>query len=131
MPSGPTIILCLKIAVVAVTLLLLASIWALGKGYYRLHGRLNIAFFILTMTAVVVFEGLLQFGVPVTSHFGPADKTALAVHLWFVVPLIPVMILMLWTGLRHKGRVHVPLSYLFLILWLGTFVSGVFFLPHH
>jgi uncharacterized membrane protein YozB (DUF420 family) len=130
LPAGPTVILCLKIAVVGVTLLLLASLVALLRRNYRLHGRINIAFFTLTMIAVCVFEGMLQFGVPVTRHFSDADRLALKVHLWFVVPLIPVMILMLVTGLRHKGRVHVSLAGLFAILWLGTFISGVFFLPH-
>lgn len=130
MPSGPTIILSLKIAVIAVTAILIASLWALSRGRYRLHGRLNVAFFLLTVTAVIVFEGLLQLGAPVTSHFNDADKQALKIHLWFVVPLLPVMVAMLVTGLRHRRGVHVPLSFLFLLLWLGTFITGVFYLPH-
>lgn len=130
MPSGPTIILMLKIAVVGVTLLLLASIIALLRRRYRLHGRINIVFFTLTILAVLIFEGLLQFGVPVTDHFNDTDRLALKIHLWFVVPLLPVMIAMLVTGLRHKGRVHVPLAGVFAVLWLGMFISGVFYLPH-
>ena len=130
MPSGPTIILALKLAVVAVTLLLIASIWAISVGKRRLHGRLNIAFFVLTFVAVFAFEGLLQAGAPVTAHFADAEKQALRVHLCFVIPLLPVMVGMLATGLRGRSRVHVGLSYLFLFLWLGTFVTGVVFLPH-
>src|SRR4051812_3009291 len=62
MPDGTTIVLVLKVAVIAVTLLLLASLVALGYGRYRLHGRLNVVFFTLTVAAVVVFEGLIRLG---------------------------------------------------------------------
>ena len=42
MLSAPTIILTLKIAVIAVTLLFLSSLWPLSRGNYRLHGRINV-----------------------------------------------------------------------------------------
>ena len=51
-----TIILILKIAVTAVTVLLCASLVALARGNYRLHGRINIVFFVLTFLAVVGLE---------------------------------------------------------------------------
>jgi uncharacterized membrane protein YozB (DUF420 family) len=130
MLTGPNIILGLKVAVGLVTLLLLASLWALSKGNYRLHGRLNLLFTALTLTAVVGFEALLRFGVDVTGHFTPADRTALVVHLCFVVPLVPVMLIMAWSGWRHRDQLHVNLGYLFLLLWAGMFVTGMFFLPH-
>ncbi len=130
MPSGPTIILGLKIAVVAVTLILVASGWAIATGRRRLHGRLNITFFTLTVLAVCAFEGFLQAGAPVTAHFTPADKVALRIHLCFVIPLLPVMIVMLITGLKRRRRIHLPLSVLFLALWTGMLITGVFFLPH-
>lgn len=130
MLTGPVIILALKIAVGAVTVLLLVALWALARGKYWLHGRLNTLFTVLTLTAVVVFEGLLQAGVDVTGHFTPADRVALYVHLGFVIPLIPVMLLMTWSGWRHRGHLHVRLGIVFLVLWTGMFVTGVFFLPH-
>lgn len=124
------IILSLKVAVIAVTLILLASLWALKRGQRRLHGQLNHLFFGLTMLAVVVFEVLLKIGAPVTEHFSPADKTALTVHLCFVIPLVPVMILMLITGRQRRRSAHLLLANLFILLWAGMFVTGVFFLPH-
>jgi hypothetical protein len=130
MPSGPVIILALKIAVAAVTVLLLASLLALAKGDYRLHGRLNLLFFVLTVSAVIGFETLLQFGADVKSHMNEAALLALKVHLCFAGPLPVVMGVMLYTGLRHHRNVHIALSVLFLLLWIGTFVTGVFFLPH-
>ncbi len=130
MPSGPTIILMLKSAVVAVTVLLLLSLWALKRGNVRLHGRLNHLFFVLTMTTVLGFEGLIKFGVPVTTHFQEDDYSALRFHLAFVIPLLPVMVLMLMTGRWRKRAFHVLLANVFVVLWAGMFVTGVFFLPH-
>jgi uncharacterized membrane protein YozB (DUF420 family) len=128
MPSGPTIILALKVAVVAVTLILLAALFALWRGDYRLHGRLNLLFFVLTVSAVLAFETLLQLGADVKGHMSDAQRLALNVHLCFAGPLPVVMGVMLYTGVKHHRRVHLSLSVLFGILWLGTFVTGVFFL---
>ena len=47
--SGWQVILGLKIAVVAVTAILITSLIALWLGKYRLHGRINLAFFLLTL----------------------------------------------------------------------------------
>ena len=55
MLTGPNVILTLKVAVAAVTVLLLASLVALARGQYRLHGRINLVFFTLTLAAVFVF----------------------------------------------------------------------------
>lgn len=130
MPSGPTIILVLKMAVIAVTVLLGASLIALYRGNYRLHGRLNIVFFILTLTAVVVFETLLQLGADVTTHMTETERLALRIHLFFAVPLPIVLGVMLFTGLKHFRRAHIRVSVAMLLLWAGTFITGVFFLPH-
>jgi hypothetical protein len=130
MPSGPLLILILKVAVTAVTLLLVSSLFALARGDYRLHGRLNLIFFVLTVSAVLGFETLLQLGADVKAHMTEAELLALKIHLCFAGPLPVVMGVMLYTGLRHHRRVHLGLSVLFAILWIGTFVTGVFFLPH-
>ncbi|MCW5954750.1 MAG: hypothetical protein KIT69_21050, partial [Propionibacteriaceae bacterium] len=58
------------------------------------------------------------------------DRIALYVHLCFVIPLVPVMLIMAWSGWRHRGQLHVNLGYLFLLLWAGMLVTGIFFLPH-
>jgi uncharacterized paraquat-inducible protein A len=130
MPSGPTVILGLKIAVTAVSIVLLGSLVALAKGNYRLHGRLNIAFFVLTMAALVVFEALLRLGADVTAHMDDTGRRALQVHLWFAVPLPFVMVGMLYTGLQHRRRLHLGISVIFAILWLGALIIGLFLLPH-
>ena len=56
MLTGPNVILTLKVAVAAVTVLLLASLVALARGQYRLHGRINLVFFTLTLAAVLGLE---------------------------------------------------------------------------
>src|SRR5206468_5348578 len=58
--TGPNVILALKVAVAAVTVLLLASLVALVRRNYRLHGRINLAFFVLTLTAVLGLELLIR-----------------------------------------------------------------------
>ena len=38
--------------------------------------------------------------------------------------------ILLYSGLRGRIALHYPLALLFLVFWIGTFVTGVFFLPH-
>ena len=129
MPSGPQIILTLKILVAAVTVLFATSLVALAMKKPRLHGRINTVFFALTMLTVVGFEVLLQF-VDVTEKFTPEALQALRIHLWFAVPSAVLLPVMLFTGLTGRKTVHVVFAVAFAIMWTGTFVTGVFFLPH-
>ncbi|MDB5309507.1 MAG: hypothetical protein JWO38_3709 [Gemmataceae bacterium] len=129
LPTGQTIILTLKVLVTAVTVLLLAALAALAAGRPRLHGRLNTVFFALTMITVAGFEVLLQF-VDVKAAFDPATRDALRVHLYFAVPSAILLPAMLATGHTGRKRLHIALGIVFGALWTGTFVTGVFFLPH-
>jgi hypothetical protein len=129
--TGPNVILILKIAVAAVTVLLLASLIALASGRQRLHGQINFFFFILTLAAVLGLEVLIRFINPgVFDYLDENARQMLRIHLWFSVPsavLLPVMYL---TGKTGRRRLHLPLAVVFAILWTGTFVTGIFFLPH-
>jgi hypothetical protein len=128
-----TIILILKIAVIAVTLLLVGSLIALAKGNYRLHGRINLAFFILTLVALVGLEVVARIVDPTlfAQHFEFHHAQAeLRVHLSFSMPAAVLLPFMLFTGRRHRRSWHLGLAVLFLALWTGTFITGVFFLPH-
>jgi uncharacterized membrane protein YozB (DUF420 family) len=131
--SGPTVILILKGAVLAVTLLLMASLIALARGSYRWHGRINTVFFILTAAAVVGLELIVRLVQPGIFDYMEADlslKRRLTIHLCFSVPATAVMALMLYTGYAHRRETHLFLAGFFSALWLGTFVTGIFFLPH-
>jgi hypothetical protein len=130
MPTGPQIILTLKVLVATVTVLLLASLVALALGKPRWHGHINTVFFALTMLTVFGFEGLIQFGVPITSTFDDAAREALKVHLCFAVPSALLLPVMLFTGKTRRKTTHIAFSVVFGIMWAGTFVTGVFFLPH-
>ena len=129
MPTGPDIILTLKILVTAVTVLLVASIVALVLGKPRWHGRINTAFFVLTMLTVAGFEILHQF-VDVKSTFDPATRESLRIHLYFAVPSAIVLPFMFLTGIKRRKSIHLALSVVFVTLWVGTFITGVFYLPH-
>jgi uncharacterized membrane protein YozB (DUF420 family) len=131
MLTGPHVILALKIAVLAVTLVFLTSQVALLRGNYRLHGRINLVFFILTAAALLVLEVLVRLIDPrLFDYFDAGTKRILAIHLCFSLPSAAVMPFMLWTGLTHRRTVHLTLAVLFSILWTGTFITGIFFLPH-
>lgn len=130
MPTGPEIILTLKVLVTAVTVLFAGAVAAILAGHKKLHGRLNTAFFALTMTTVVGFELLLRLGTDVTATFSDEAREALRVHLRFAVPAAVVMPVMFWSGWTGRKRLHRTLAGVFVVLWAGTFVTGVFFLPH-
>ena len=130
MPTGPEIILALKVLVSAVTVLFAASIVAIATGRRRLHGRINLAFFVLTMTTVLGFELLLRVGTDVSASFSPEAKAALKVHLVFAVPAALLLPLMLWTGATRRRRLHVPLAVVFTLIWAATVYTGLFTLPN-
>ena len=126
------VILILKIAVIAVTGLLIASLWALWRGNFRLHGRINIVFFALTLAALLGLEVIARVLYPTIfeEHFEQHNaKTALGIHLAFSIPSALLLFVMLPTGLRRYRRVHIGVGIVFLCLWAGTFITGVFFLP--
>jgi hypothetical protein len=130
--TGPNVILALKVAVAAVTVLLLASLVALLRRNYRLHGRINLAFFVLTLTAVLGLELVSRVYDPgLFDYFDEETRQAMRVHLLFSVPSAILLPVMYFTGRTGRVRVHVTLAVLFGALWTGTFVTGVFFLPHN
>lgn len=124
MPTGPQIILALKVLVAAVTVLLVASLVALVLGRPRLHGRINTLFFVLTMATVAGFEALLQ-AVDVSATFDPEARAALRTHLYFSVPSALLLPAMLVSGKMRRKRLHIALSVLFTALWTGTVVTGL------
>jgi hypothetical protein len=131
--TGPQVIVALKVAVSTVTVIFLCSQLALVAGRYRLHGRINFVFFVLTTVALLGLEFLARFLDPgLFSYFEsrPELKRALSMHLCFSVPAAALMPLMLITGLTHRRRLHLSLAVLFGILWTGTVVTGLFYLPH-
>ena len=129
MLTGPSVILALKVAVAAVTVLLLLSLAALARGNYRLHGRINIVFFALTLTAVIGLEVLVRFIDPQVFDYFDADmRQNLRIHLCFSLPAASVLPCMLYTGLTRRRDAHLYLAGVFSMLWIGTFITGIFFL---
>lgn len=129
MPAGTDIILALKVLVSTVTILLVASIAALLINRPRLHGKINTVFFVLTLATVIGFEVLLQF-VDVKSAFDDATRELLRLHLFFAVPSALLLPAMLYTGRTRRKSLHLGLAVLFVGFWTGTFITGVFYLPH-
>jgi hypothetical protein len=131
MVSPGAVILALKIAVGAVTVLLAASLVALAAGKPRLHGRINTVFFALVAATVLGFEIVIRFVLPdLTAGFTPEQREALTIHLGFSVPAAALLPAMLYTGRRRLKTAHAVLAVVFLVLWAGTLVTGLFFLPH-
>lgn len=124
-------ILTLKIAVVTVTILLAGSLTALAFGNYRLHGRINIAFFVLTLSAVLGLEVVARILDPnlFPAYFDRHNSwMTLWIHLAFSLPAALLLPFMLFTGLKHRRKVHIGIGVTFLVFWIGTFITGVFFL---
>jgi hypothetical protein len=131
MLTGPHVILVLKIAVAAVTVILLASLLCLLRGRYRLHGRLNIVFFILTLGAVLGLEAIIRFVDPTMfDYFSEDERQRMTIHLCFSIPSAVLLPIMLITGLTHRRRPHILTGVAFLTCWAGTFYTGIFLLPH-
>ena len=83
------------------------------------------------MTTVLGFEIIVRFILPnFTADFTEAQRETLMIHLSFSVPSALLLPVMLYTGLRHRKTLHIAMGIVFLLLWSGTFVTGVFFLPH-
>lgn len=132
MLTGPQVILTLKIAVATVTVLLLLSLIALYRGNTRLHGRINIAFFVLTLTALIGLELVVRLIDPeIFNYLNEGSlRTTLLIHLSFSLPAAALLPAMLFTGLTHRRRIHLFLAAVFSVLWIGTFITGIFYLPH-
>ena len=129
--SGENVILTLKVAVATVTVLLAASLIALARGNTRLHGRINLAFFILTLAAVLGLEVVIRFIDPAVFDYirnKPDLARNLRIHLCFSIPSLLMMPAMLYTGLKRLRTIHITLACIFGIVWIGTFITGIFFL---
>ena len=132
MELGSYVILTLKLAVSGVTLILLAALIALALGHQRLHGRLNVIFFTLTLITLLGLEVLVQLVRPdVFDYIKEHEELAriLKIHLCFSIPSAVLMPVMLYTGLSHRRGLHLTLAAVFAILWTGTVITGVFYLP--
>lgn len=130
MLSGPQVILTLKVAVALASGVFLASLVALARGRYRLHGRINIVFFVLCVAALGGLELTARlFNPQLFDYFDEDARHALATHLWFAGPAAALLPVMLFTGLARRRTAHVAAAVVFVTLWCGTVVTGIFFLP--
>jgi hypothetical protein len=59
----------------------------------------------------------------------PEWKRALYTHLWFSLPAAILMPFMLVSGLKRRRAIHLSIACVFGVFWIGTFVTGIFFLP--
>ena len=128
------VILSLKYAVGAVTVLLVFSLIALAKGKIKLHGKINLVFFILTVAALFLIEIVVRMIDPML--FSGLWKNAelaksLKIHLCFAVPSAFLMGIMLFTGLKKLKVWHRRVAIVFLVCWVGTFYTGIWWLPNH
>ncbi|MBI1832226.1 MAG: hypothetical protein HYR84_12345 [Planctomycetes bacterium] len=125
------VILVLKIAVTAVTVLWIGSLVALASGNTRLHGRINIAFFTLTLAALLGLEVLVRLISPgLFDNYEHHADNAMLIHLVFSVPSAALLFVMLFTGLKNQRQWHIAAGILFSVLWTGTFITGIFLLRH-
>ena len=130
--DGFQVILALKGAVAVASVLLVLSLVALRAGKVRLHGQINLVFFLAVMATLVGFEvvvRMLQPGIYDWIRQDPHLLTRLRIHLCFAIPSALLLPIMLYTGFGKKSA-HRKLAVLFGILWTGTAITGIFGLPH-
>jgi hypothetical protein len=92
-----------------------------------------LVFFILVLAALLGLELVTQIVRPGMLQDFLRQQNALEslyIHLGFSLPAALVLPGMLYTGLKRLRRFHITLGIVFLVLWTGTFVTGVFYLPH-
>lgn len=70
----------------------------------------------------VLFSGLWK---------NPELAKSLKIHLCFAVPSALLMGIMLFTGLRKFKVLHRRVAIVFLVCWIGTFYTGIFWLPNY
>jgi uncharacterized membrane protein YozB (DUF420 family) len=130
--NGPNVILILKIAVLGVSVILASSIVALLRGRYRLHGQLNLVFMILTLAAVLALEAIVRLYDPKMFDylFREPIRRIMIIHLCFAIPSAILLPVMYFTGRTGRRWVHRSLAAVFATCWIGTLITGVFFLPH-
>jgi hypothetical protein len=127
------VIFVLKVAVILVTVIWIGSLVALSRGNYRLHGRINMVFFGLTLAALLGLEVIIRFLEPdIFDRYMEQYETKdmLRLHLACSMPSAVLLFVMLFSGLKHYRTFHIATGILFSLLWTGTFITGVFFLPH-
>jgi hypothetical protein len=93
-----------------------------------------VVFFVLTLAALFLFEIVVRMIDPVL--FSGLWKNAvlaksLKIHLCFAVPSAFLMGIMLFTGLRKFRVLHRRVAIVFLVCWIGTFYTGIFWLPNY
>lgn len=59
---------------------------------------------------------------------GPVRRP-LRTHLLFAVPAAAVLPVMMYSGGSRRGLLHRGTAGVFVVLWAGTFVTGIFLLP--
>jgi len=132
MAGGPAVIIALKVAVAVASVLLLASLVALRAGKVRLHGQINLVFFLAVVATLVGFEVVLRLIQPGLYDWikqDPEVSMRLRIHLFFSIPSALLMPVMLYTGYK-KRPLHKVLAVIFGILWTGTAITGIFGLPN-
>ncbi|MGF1581743.1 MAG: hypothetical protein ACFCD0_20630 [Gemmataceae bacterium] len=133
MYTAGNVILLLKVAVSAVSVLIIAALISLALKKPRIHGWINTIAVVLTLTALLGLEVFARVLDPdlFDNHFTDTDTwTEFYVHLAFAVPAAILLPIMWLTGRTYRVRIHLPLGIVFLVAWIGTFITGVFFLPH-
>ena len=114
-------LLFVQIAVSINTLVIAWGVYQVKKGNLRAHRIAN------TIGAGTTLAGAI--GLVVTVLMGwdysniPTPEEML-IHRMFSVPLFPLLIAVLITGLTHKAKLHKLLAKITVPFWFGTLITG-------
>lgn len=105
------------------------------KGNIKIHKRINLVIFTVTMIALAGFIGTVVAGfgyqsIPLEDtllNLGPDSMTLrLNIHRCFSNPLFFGLILSVWSGLKTK-KAHKNIARFTLFCWAGTLITALLF----
>ena len=112
-----------QIVVTINTLAFFYGIVQAKKGKIGLHKKINGIAAFTTLIGVVGLVVTLFLGFDYSTLTSP---TRMLIHRSFSVPLLPLLIVVIYTGMNHKPS-HKKMVNLMIPFWFGTLITGWWF----
>lgn len=106
------------------TVLFIYGIAQAKSGNIERHKRINGVAALTTLAGVIGLVGTLFLGF---DYSGITSPERLLIHRSFSVPLLPLLIAVIITGVSQRRQLHKLLAKVLVPFWLGTLITGWWF----
>ncbi len=106
------------------TLLFIIGVLQAKKGNIEIHKKINGIAGLTTLVGVVGLVVTILMGWDYSQITTP---TRMLIHRCFAVPLLPLLIAVMYTGIKHKASLHKKLIPVMSFFWVGTLTTGWWF----